>query len=278
MAIQLLPALVGGGRMAMQALPYITGAFGGLEGMRQGGLLGGVLGATGGYMGGRFGLDPLSGHASQAGRTAASTIPPLTGKTVKIGGEYIRPLGALGGVRPSAVGAGAKALVPLAAAALVAPVVGRLAGGLLGGIGNATTGALGNLAQSGAGILGYRPDGSPIYGGQAVPGGMGQYGPTDPYGSPLDILGPTGMARRLETVKSAEAQRDAMRMLLPEVYKATEATKKSDFERQAAMKGIAQNIATRAAMLQNAQAAGLQMGGTAAQQAGQALTNLYQYQ
>ena len=42
--------------------------------------------------------------------------------------------------------------------------------------------------------------------------------------------------------------------------------------------GIRQNIATRAAMMQQAQQAGLNAGLTAAQQASAALTKQYQYQ
>jgi hypothetical protein len=263
-----LPALLGIGSKAMQALPLITGGLGALEGLKTGGLLGGLAGGGLGYFGGKVG-QPYGKRLAGQAVTAAPGIASALGAQIPV--DKALQLGALAGT----------GLV----AGVAAPAVARLAGQIGSGAANIVgaplqglMGGAGNLVQSGAGILGYRPDGSPIYGGQAVPGGMGQYGPTDPYGSPLDVLGPTGMGRRLETVKSAEAQRDAMRMLLPEVYKATEATKKSDFERQAAMKGIAQNIATRAAMLQNAQAAGLQMGGTAAQQAGQALTQLYQYQ
>ena len=52
--------------------------------------------------------------------------------------------------------------------------------------------------------------------------GLGQYGPTSPYGSPLDRCpwtrwhGPT----RLETLKTAQTQRDVLRTLLPEVIEA----------------------------------------------------------
>jgi hypothetical protein len=69
-----------------------------------------------------------------------------------------------------------------------------------------------------------------------------------------------------------------MRLLLPEIYDASEARSKQEFARNVAAAGIRQNIATRAAMLQNAQLAGLNMGQTAAQQAGSALTSQYQYQ
>ena len=280
MAIQLLPALVGGGRMAMQYLPLITGGFSALEGLRTGGIPGALASGTIGYLGGKTGAGALQGARSELGRSAGKLAPQLASKAEGLIGADMASK-----ITPGLIGRVSQIGLPLAAATVAAPLAGRLAGAIGGGATNLLTapltgalGAAGNLAQSGAGILGYRPDGSPIYGGQAVPGGMGQVGPIDAYGSPLDVLGASGMGRRLETIKSAEAQRDAMRMLLPEVYKATEATKKSDFERQAAMKGIAQNIQTRAQMLQNAQAAGLQMGGTAAQQAGAALTNLYQYQ
>ena len=99
-----------------------------------------------------------------------------------------------------------------------------------------------------------------------------------PYGSPLDVLGPAGMGQRLQTIKDAETMRDAMRLLNPEILAASEARSKKEFERNMAAAGIRQNIATRAAMQQRAQQAGLQSGLTAAQQAGAALTNQYQYQ
>jgi len=64
---------------------------------------------------------------------------------------------------------------------------------------------------------------------------------------------------------------------LPTVRKFSEQAKKDDFERNMAAAGIRQNILTNAQMLQAAQAAGLGMGLTGAQQAGQALTNQYSY-
>ena len=72
--------------------------------------------------------------------------------------------------------------------------------------------------------------------------------------------------------------RDAMRILLPEEKAVVDAAKKEDFERQMAGAGIRQNIATRAAMQQNAQLAGLNAGLGALDRAGQALSQTYQYQ
>ena len=140
--------------------------------------------------------------------------------------------------------------------------------------------ALGAGAQTGAGLIGYTAQGQPVYsniGGAAVlPVGM--YGGMSPYGSPLDVLGPAGMGQRLQTIKDAETMRDAMRLLNPEILAASEARSKKEFERNMAAAGIRQNIATRAAMIQKAQEAGLRAGLTAAEQSGRALTQQYQYQ
>jgi len=255
-----VPLVAGAGRLAMQALPYLTAATGFTEGAKEGGLMGGLLGAGAGYGLGRFGLGKL-GAPMAATAKAAPGLASLAG----IKGT---PLAA------KQIGA---ALVPLAASA-VAPVAGRMAGGLVGGLTGAATGAVGNLGQSAAGIIGYTADGKPVYGGAALPPGMGQYGPTDPYGSPTDVLGPAGMGQRLQTLKDAQTQRDVLRTLLPEIEAASEARSKKEFERQMAGAGIRQNIQTRAAMQQAAQTAGLQAGLGALQQAGGALTRQYQYQ
>ena len=86
------------------------------------------------------------------------------------------------------------------------------------------------------------------------------------------------MGQRLQTLKDAQTQRDVLRTLLPEIESAAEARSKKEFEGQMAGAGIRQNIATRAAMQQRAQEAGLQAGLGALQQAGGALTSQYQYQ
>ena len=275
-----VPLVAGAGRLAMQALPYISAATGFSEGSKEGGLLGGLVGAGAGYGLGRLGMGPLPQLGRQAGSRAAKMAVDqnLLGKTVKIGGEYVQPAKLLGAKGPLDVARGVGGLIPLAAAGLAAPLVGRMAGGLLGGVSGAATGAVGNAGQAGAGIIGYTADGAPVYGGAALPPGLGQYGATSPEGMPLDVLGPSGMGRRLETLKTAQTQRDVLRTLLPEIEAATEARSKKEMERQMAAAGIRQNIKTRAAMQQAAQAAGLEAGLGALQQAGGALTSQYQYQ
>ena len=169
------------------------------------------------------------------------------------------------------------------AGALGLPLAGNIAGNVASGAKGAVQGlgqAAGNVAQTGAGLIGYTAQGQPVYsniGGGAVPP-VGQYGGTSPYGSPLDVLGPAGMGQRLQTIKDAETMRDAMRLLNPEILAASEARSKKEFERNMAAAGIRQNIATRAAMIQKAQEAGLRAGLTAAEQSGRALTQQYQYQ
>jgi hypothetical protein len=137
---------------------------------------------------------------------------------------------------------------------------------------------LGGAGQAGAGIIGYTADGAPVYGGAALPPGLGQYGATSPEGMPTDVLGPSGMGRRLELLKTAQTQRDVLRTLLPEIEAASEARSKKEMERQMAAAGIRQNIKTRAAMQERAQTAGLEAGLDALQKAGGALTSQYQYQ
>ena len=166
------------------------------------------------------------------------------------------------------------------------PVIGGLVGpSLIGNVAGAVSGpvqgAASNAAQVGAGLIGYTADGKPVYGsigGGALPPGLGQYGPTSPYGSPLDVLGPAGMGQRLQTLKDAQTQRDVFRTLMPEVMEVREATAKKDLERNLAAAGVRQNIRTRAEMQRAAQDAGLRAGLGAMQQAGQALNRVYQYQ
>ena len=215
----------------------------------------------------------LTGNALRLSQLAANQAGTLQGGLAASGalnlakaGRILSSPGLAGRLLPTALGAAAAGGGVL----LGAPA---LAGGLAANV----TKPAGTAAQVGAGALGYQTPAEAAYGGDALPPGMGQTGPTDPFGNPIDMLGPAGIGQRLAQFKSAETQRDIMRLLLPEVYKASEARSKSEFARNMAAAGIRQNIATRAAMLQAAQQAGLNMGATAAQQAGGALTSQYQY-
>jgi hypothetical protein len=253
---QLAVALPRVGRMAMQALPYIIGGSAAYRPFMEGRPLEAAIQGGLGFLGGKGIQGPLTGVASRA-MAQGPRVAGLVGQP-GLAGPITKGLGL-------AVPAAAIALTP------------QIAGALVPGASGAVQQGLGGAAQLGAGALGYQAPGAPQYGGAP-------YNPTDMYGNitpsglPTEVLGAPGMGRRLEQLKSAETARDAMRLLNPEIYAAGEAREKQNFARQMAAAGIRQNIATRAAMLQNAQLAGLNMGATALQQAGNALTSHFQYQ
>ena len=278
----LAPLLAKGAPLAAGALKYlpVIGAVGGaLPGLRKGNLgealLGSGFGAlTGGTSGGLIkaggaGLTRLAGQKGlqQALKKGAQNIgakglaKELTGKagqeTLKsLAGDVIAPLG------------GAAAVFGLSKA-----------GGDLGI--PASGGGAGGLFRGTAGLAGYgsvRGE-NMAAGGVPLPPGMGQYGGISPIGDPLNVLSPLGLdaGRRLRTVKDAEALRDAQNILLPTVRKYAEQAKRDEFARNMAAAGIKTNIALNAELTKAMQQAGLQMGATAAEQAGAAITRPYQY-
>ena len=254
MAIQLagalMPALAKVGAVKLPLLLRAAGiTAGALPGLRQGNLgqalVGGGLGALG-----TAGLGGVTtGLAGKAGLQAA-----------KMAGAK--------GFGATAAGVLGRAAVPLG--------VGALAGGSTAGL---LGGGVGGAARGAAGLAGYGSVGGEGMGGGAVPPGMGMYGGVSPTGDPLSVLSPLGLdaGRRLRTVKDAEALRDAQNIVLPTVRKFAEQAKRDEFARSMAGAGIRQNIATNAALTENMQRAGLNLGMTAAQQAGDALTQRYNY-
>lgn len=288
-------------------LPWLLGStalgatLGGIQGYQSsGGDLGATLrGAAGGGIAGGIGY----GAQRMAGQALSKALAGQLGS--KVAPEAYKAAEALGGLRSGGF-AGAKQAVaqaglqsPLAqqmgglnVLGKAAPVIagaGGLAAGLaapalampiLGGVANLAGQAGSNVAKAGAGILGIKQPGAPQYSTDALGQNQSQFGPTDPYGTPLDIIDPRGLAagRRTEYAKNIEQQRDAMRMLLPEIFNASEARSKNELTRQLAAAGVRQNIITNANMLERAQQAAQQMGANAASQAGAALTSQYQYQ
>ena len=261
----LLPFLVKAGSAAK--LPLLLRTAGVLGGAAPG-LMRGDLGSavTGGALGGLTTLG-LGGAVGGLGTKVAGAAASQIGKT-RIGA--VKGMGLAGNLKAQELAAAAvKAGVPVAAGL----GIGRLAGGGLGGGSN--------VARGGAGLLGYgsvRGE-NMAAGGVPVPPGMGQYGGISPIGDPLNVLSPLGLdaGRRLRTVKDAEALRDAQNILLPTVRKYAEQAKRDEFARNMAAAGIKTNIALNAELTKAMQQAGLQMGTTAAQQAGAAITAPYQY-
>jgi hypothetical protein len=249
-------------------LPVAGAAIGGITGYQRSGgnlgsaLLGAGLGAT------------VPGGFRMAGQALGSG---LLGKTA------LGQLAATKAAKGIALSQADKALLAApAAAGLAAGGLGLMATPALAGTPAAELASPARTAASGAAGLMYPGGGAgpAQYGGDALPPGMGQFGPTDPYGTTLEILNPAGVAagRRAEYGKTIEQQRDAMRTLLPEIFQASEARSKAELQRQLAAAGVRQNIITAANMLERSQQAAQQMGLNAASQAGSALTSQYQYQ
>ena len=250
MAVQLagafLPALAKVGALKLPLLLRGAGIAAGaapslMRGDLGGALIGGGLGA--------LGTAGLGGAATRFGGMAGLKAAQLAGSQ---------------GLKATAAGILGRAAVPVG--------LGLAAGGL-------SAGTLGGLGRGGASLAGYGSVRGEGMGGTPLPPGMGPYGNIGPTGYPLDVLNPLGLdaGRRLRTVKDAETLRDATNIVLPTVRKFSEQAKKDDFARSIAARGIAQNIATNAALTQNMQQAGLNLGTTAASQAGQALTQQYTY-
>ena len=253
MAGMFLPALAKVGAAKLPLLLRAAGITAGAAPSLMRGDLGGAL--VGGTLGG-LGTLGLGSAASMA------TKPALRG---------LFAAGTKAGLSPGNIAAlqgVAQAGIPLGIGALA----GGSASNLLGRPAK-------NLAGGAAGLAGYGTIGNEGLGGVPLPPGMGPYGNVGPTGYPLDVLSPLGLdaGRRLRTQKDAEALRDATNIVLPTVRKFSEQAKKDDFARSMAARGIAQNIATNAALTQGMAAATRQLGTTAAQQAGSALTQQYNY-
>jgi hypothetical protein len=270
MAVQfagsLLPFLVKAGSAAK--LPMLLRTAGVIGGAAPG-LMRGDLGsaALGGVIGGASTLG-LGGAIGGLGTRAAGAAASGIGRT---GIGAVRGMGLAGNLKAQELAAAAiKAGIPVAAGL----GIGRLSGGGLGaGAANVGRGALSLGGYGTTGGEGMAAGGTPL------PPGMGPYGNIAPLGDPLSVLSPLGLdaGRRLRSVKDAETLRDATNILLPTVRKFSEQAKRDDFARDMASAGIKQNILTNAALTENMQRAGLNMGLTAAQQAGQALTARYNY-
>jgi hypothetical protein len=248
-----LPALKAVGSAKLPLLLRTAGAVGGglpslLRGDLAGAAVGGGLGALG-----TVGMGGLAGK----GTTAASKA--IFNQAAKAG---------LGSTTTAALQGAARAGIPLG--------IGALAGGSTAGL---LGGGVGNVGRGAASLAGYGTVGGEGMGGSALPPGMGQFGGVSPTGDPLNVLSPLGLdaGRRLRTIKDAEALRDAQNIVLPTVRKFAEQAKRDEFARSMAGAGIRQNIATQAALTENMQRAGLNLGMTAAEQAGDALTQRYNY-
>ena len=254
----------------------MIGAVGGaLRGLKKGNIGEAALGAGFGALTGG-----TSGGLIKAGGVGAARLAGQKGVQQALK-KTAQNIGAKGLARELTGKAGQATLGKLAGD-VVAPLAGAGAVfGLSKAGGDFGVPPTGGALRGGAGLVGYGSTRGEnmAAGGVPLPPGMGQYGGTSPIGDPLSVLSPLGLdaGRRLRTVKDAEALRDAQNILLPTVRKYSEQAKRDEFARNMAAAGIKTNIALNAQLAGAMQQAGLQMGTTAAEQAGAAITRPYQY-
>lgn len=262
----MLPALLTGGRMAMQALPYITAAMGALPGLREGDIGKALMGGGLGYFGGGLGAKGLkAGTRAVTGnlRSTAAGVGPMA----ELAGG-LKPIAQLG--------------IPLAGAAVAAPLIGGMASGLGGGVSKIGGQALGAVPQAvgatGAIMYGQNhPSGQLVSPGGGVPGDL----VSKAQGmSPWNVVDPTGQiqAALLAERMQQDVQLEGMKKIMPYEFEGAEARSKTEMQRQMAAAQIRRNIDTAAQMMLGGQTTAQNMGLTAASQMGSALTSNYTYQ
>ena len=271
------PALLMAGKFGLKALPLLGAVGGAAPGLKKGNIGEAILGGAFGYATGATGKGLTTAARIKGARMAGGMgVQNLLGKAGSKVGGLEGQKAVMSALTPERLQRAARIGIPLAGVGLTAQAAGV---GNLGGGGGSMAGGQGGLGGGAAGLLGYGSVRGEGMGGVPLPPGMGPYGNIGPTGLPLDVLSPLGLdaGRRLRTIKDAEVLRDAQNIVLPTVRKFSEQAKKDDFARSIASRGIAQNIATNAALTQGMAQAARQMGTTAAQQAGTALTTQYNY-
>lgn len=262
----MLPALLTGGRMAMQALPYITAAMGALPGLREGDVGKALMGGGLGYFGGGLGAKGLKAGTRAATGNLRSTAAGVGPMAELAGG--LKPIAQLG--------------IPLAGAAVAAPLIGGMASGLGGGVSKIGGQALGAVPQAvgatGAIMYGQNhPSGQLVSPGGGVPGDL----VSKAQGmSPWNVVDPTGQiqAALLAERMQQDIQLEGMKKIMPYEFEGAEARSKTEMQRQMAAAQIRRNIDTAAQMMLGGQTAAQNMGLNAASQMGAALTSNYTYQ
>jgi len=264
----MLPALLTGGRMAMQALPYITAGMAALPGLREGDIGKALIGGGLGYFGGSLGAKGLGaaekslGQAGLPGLRGTGGIGPMT-KT----GAQLNNIAKLG--------------IPLAGAVVAAPLIGGMASGLGGGVSKIGSQALGVVPQAvgatGAIMAGQnQPSGQFVSPGGAVPADIA----AQAHGmTPWNIIDPTGQAQAAFLAQRLQQDigLEGMKKTMPYLFEGSEARAKTEMQRQMAAAQIRRNIDTAAQMMLGGQTAAQNMSANAAAQMGSALTQQYQY-
>jgi len=281
--------------MALAALlPIASSVLGGIEGYRRSGgdigaaALGAGLGAAGGaYLPAGIRMAGTALAANPAVAAALGKVPPNVLQNIYKGTQAVK-LGGASVLNPAAQAAlgsrAAKAALSagaLTAGSLALPGLAGGAANLLSAPARAMTGGVTQLGQQGAGMTAQALGGYQSGYGAGLPGAVptvDQYGNITPLGLPSDVYGLPGLGRTAESRREGAVTAENMQRYGDVQLGFREAAARRDFERQAAMKGIAQNILTQAAMLQNAQIGAQNLGQTFGQGVANTLGQVYQYQ
>ena len=216
------------------------------------------------------GIGALGGLGSAGGVTRAlasrGVAPKIASNIAKVGLPLLGAGATLGTTGTGFGGAGG----------------GQPPGNIGGPLASAAGGGAGNIGAAGAGwVLQNTITGEqvPLDAQSALPGGMGQFGYTDPYGGIWNQINPQGPAQGRRTGKILDADTTAkeINILAPTIRKWAEQAKKDELTRQLAAAGVRQNIATNARLNELSAAASQQAAMTGLQQTGSALTQQYNY-
>ena len=252
-------------RLAMRALPWITGGMGALPGLQEGNLVKAITGGGLGAWGGSSLRGPIGGITRTAMRQTPGAVSGLTGlisnrmpNTVlgnRLGSALLdSPMLAKNALGiPGAVGA-VKNILPWAGVAGAIP----LTGGLSGMTGSAVdrTGGIASSQLSGRGD----PNSGDVLGSQNLPPGTidRMVGPQGNYWYRLDPAG-VPFGDRLGRQLDARANSNVMNILGDTGFAQTERVEKADLARQAAAKQLKENIEMAREMSQQSQVSGLNM-------------------
>ena len=260
----MVPALLTAGRMAMQALPYVTALGGALPGLKEGDLGKAALGGTLGYFGGGLGRSGI-----QAGtRRAAAQFRPAAAAMAGT------PLGAQASMLKQAAQLG----IPLAGAAIAMPLIGGLAGAASGpaanvakGVGSTALGAvgLGQAATRQPGDLTppeYSTGSVPDISAYQYPGLIAQQNPLGPWQANL------AYQKQLQDLENQNAMRLGNYQL-----QAADEVKRRDFQRSAAAAQLQTNLATQSQLQLGAQRNAAAMAGQALADIGATSRTQYRY-
>ena len=259
----MLPALLGAGRMAMQAIPYLTAAGAAAPSLMAGKPLEALGQGVMGYMGGGL-LKGGIGAATKAGMRAA---PGLAGR--------IAP--DLSDVPPSFVRRLARVGIPLAGLAAV-PAVAGLAGAAGRAVPEAARGTAGAVTGAvGLGQAATRQPGaltSPIYPEGSVPD-ISRY----QYPGLIaqqDLLGPHQANIAYQKQLQDLENQNIMKLGNYQLLNADE-VKRRDFQRNAAAAQLATNLATQSQLQLGAQRNAAAMAGQALADVGATSRTQYSY-